>query len=160
MRSTRRWYANLLITFLLSGLWHGANWTYVVWGALNGGYLIAGIVTRPWRDRAYLRLGIGADHAVRGAIGMATTFALSCAAWVVFRAHDLADASYIFTHFWRGWDIHAISTEQFLMRQMPAAILSLALLEFVQLMHGRISLTRQIARFPVIVGGRSMPGSC
>ena len=34
---------NLLITFTISGLWHGANWTYVVWGVLNGFYLVCGI---------------------------------------------------------------------------------------------------------------------
>jgi len=38
--SRPRWYFNLFFTFLISGLWHGANWTYVVWGGLNGLYLI------------------------------------------------------------------------------------------------------------------------
>jgi alginate O-acetyltransferase complex protein AlgI len=149
--TTRLWYANLMITFTLSGLWHGANWTYVAWGALNGGYLITGIATRKWRERVYGWLGLGADSSIRTAIAIATTFALTCAAWVVFRANNLADASYVFTHFWRGWDFGAISTEQFLMRQMPAAILSVAFLEAVQLIHGRISITRLIGRFPVVV---------
>ncbi|MDT7604999.1 MAG: alginate O-acetyltransferase complex protein AlgI, partial [Acidobacteriota bacterium] len=44
--SRPRWYFNLFFTFLVSGLWHGANWTYVIWGALNGVYLIAEIVWR------------------------------------------------------------------------------------------------------------------
>jgi D-alanyl-lipoteichoic acid acyltransferase DltB (MBOAT superfamily) len=149
--SPSRWYWNLMVTFALSGLWHGANWTYVAWGALNGGYLIAGILTKSSRDRAYEWLGIGAGSTLRTVTGVTTTFALTCAAWVVFRAHSLADASYIFTHFWRGWDFTAISTEQFLMRQMPAAVLSIAFLEFVQLTHGRFSITRRIASFPVAV---------
>jgi alginate O-acetyltransferase complex protein AlgI len=151
VRTTSRWYVNLLITFTLSGLWHGANWTYVVWGAVNGGYLIAGISTKTWRDRLWGRAGIGSDSSFRAVIATATTFALTCAAWVVFRANNLADAGYILTHFWRGWDFSAISTEQFLMRQMPAAILSIVFLELVQLLHGRISLTRQIGRLPVFV---------
>src|SRR5262249_18899478 len=49
--SIPRWYANLFITFLISGLWHGANWTFVVWGALNGAYLILSIMTAGIRDR-------------------------------------------------------------------------------------------------------------
>jgi alginate O-acetyltransferase complex protein AlgI len=122
-----------------------------VWGALNGAYLISAIVTKSSRDRIYARLGLDAGHWFRQAIGIGTTFVLTCAAWIVFRANSLADAAYVFTHFWRGWDAGAIATEQFLMRQMPAAILAIVVLESVQLLHRRISLTRQVARFPVVV---------
>ena len=38
------WYYNLIITFLVSGLWHGANWTFVIWGALHGSFLIFAII--------------------------------------------------------------------------------------------------------------------
>ena len=145
------WYANLMITFSLSGLWHGASWTYVVWGAVNGLYLISGIVTRQGRDRAWGSLGIGADSPLRRAIGISTTFVLTCAAWVVFRAHNLDDAAYVLTHFWRGWDVGAIATEQFLLRQMPAAVLAVVFLEAVQLLHRRVSITRHIARYPTVV---------
>src|SRR6476620_5869000 len=46
-----RLYLNLLITFLVSGLWHGARWTFVVWGALHGAYLIASLATEGARAR-------------------------------------------------------------------------------------------------------------
>lgn len=45
-----RWYFNLFFTFMVSGLWHGANWTFVIWGALHGTYLIIGILTRNFRE--------------------------------------------------------------------------------------------------------------
>ena len=48
-----RWCFNIFVTFTVSGLWHGANWTYVVWGALNGLYLLAGKTTSGLRTRAF-----------------------------------------------------------------------------------------------------------
>ena len=44
-------YRNIFITFLVSGLWHGANWTYVLWGGIHGAYQIIGAELRPWKDR-------------------------------------------------------------------------------------------------------------
>jgi D-alanyl-lipoteichoic acid acyltransferase DltB (MBOAT superfamily) len=46
-----RYYWNVPIVFLVSGLWHGANWTFVVWGALHGFHLLAGSITAPLRNR-------------------------------------------------------------------------------------------------------------
>jgi alginate O-acetyltransferase complex protein AlgI len=51
-----RWYVNLMAVFLVSGLWHGAAWTFVVWGALHGGYLIVGVLTLDVRERAWQAL--------------------------------------------------------------------------------------------------------
>jgi len=51
-----RWYFNLLVTFVLSGLWHGANWTFVLWGAINGGNLIAGTLLSRWLTVAATRM--------------------------------------------------------------------------------------------------------
>jgi alginate O-acetyltransferase complex protein AlgI len=149
--STSRWYVNLLITFTLSGLWHGSKWTYVLWGALNGAYLVVGVMTKPARDRGYARLGVPERHPARAGIGVVCTLALTCAAWVLFRAQSVGDAIYIFTHFWRGWDFGAIRTEQFLMRQMPVALLSVVALEVVEWLHGRASLPRLLASQPVAV---------
>ena len=85
-----RWYYNLFITFLVSGLWHGANWTFVVWGALHGAYLIAAIVTAGMRRRllgpVYRRPG------VKAVAQMVITFHLVLLGWVFFRANDLGDA--------------------------------------------------------------------
>jgi len=72
-------------------------------------------------------------------------------AWVVFRAPNTTDAWYILTHFWRDWDMSAIATEQFLLRQMPAAILSIVFVECGQLLHERVSLTHQLARIPIVL---------
>jgi alginate O-acetyltransferase complex protein AlgI len=149
--SKRGWYRNLLITFTVSGLWHGAAWTYVLWGALNGIYLVFGILTRSVRDRLYRLLGADNESLIRTVVGISSTFALSCAAWVVFRSHSVSDAWYILTHFWLGWDIASVRTEQFPLRQMPVAVLSIVFLELVQWLHGRLSVTRVLSCRPVVL---------
>ncbi|WP_271783553.1 MBOAT family O-acyltransferase [Aquimarina algiphila] len=76
-----RWLFNLFITFLISGLWHGANWTFVVWGALNGLYLILEVLLFKKRRK--------------GTFNVVLTFALINFAWVFFRANSIEDAFYI-----------------------------------------------------------------
>lgn len=147
--SKPRWYLNLFITFTVSGLWHGANWTYVIWGALNGFYLILGTLTGPIRKSLFRWVGFSDEGVLRSVTGTLCTFALIGAGWVVFRAQSLSDAWYVFTHFWQGWNFQAIGTPQFLLRQLPVAVFSIAFLEGVQLLHGRFSLTRFLAYRPL-----------
>ncbi len=73
-----RRYRNLFLTMLLGGLWHGAAWHFVIWGALHGGWLI-------------LERMIGAERWPRW-IGVAITFHFVCLCWVFFRAPDAAAA--------------------------------------------------------------------
>jgi len=91
--SKGRWYANLFIVFVVSGLWHGANWTFVVWGALHGGYLIGAILTASWRERALPRAGSPS----RWTFDVVVTFHLALVAWVFFRANNVTDAFLIFS---------------------------------------------------------------
>ncbi len=144
-------YRNLLITFAISGLWHGAAWTYVIWGVLNGVYLVIERFTQPARDRAWALVGLVEATILRRVVGIATTFALICVGWVFFRANNLADATYILTHFHLGWDFGSIRTEQFLLRQMPVAVASIVFLELVQWLHPKISFTGVIAARPIAV---------
>ncbi len=87
--STRR-YANLMTTMLLGGLWHGAGWTFVVWGGLHGLYLV---INHSWRS---LRQTLGQDlnhSSLFGKISASTlTFLAVVVAWVFFRAKDLQAA--------------------------------------------------------------------
>lgn len=82
---------NLFTTFLVSGLWHGANWTFVVWGALHGGYQIA---ERWINEKTSIKLP--------KPLSIVLVFALTCLAWVFFRAATVSDAFQIvgtmFTH--------------------------------------------------------------
>jgi alginate O-acetyltransferase complex protein AlgI len=88
----RRW-ANVMAVFLLSGLWHGANWTFVVWGGLNGLYHVVGEITH--KGRARLSGLLRVPSTVQTAVAALVTFHLILATWVFFRAASLADAMMI-----------------------------------------------------------------
>jgi D-alanyl-lipoteichoic acid acyltransferase DltB (MBOAT superfamily) len=90
-RGPSRQAVNLLITFLLSGLWHGAAWHFVVWGALHGVFQLAGRATSAGRAILWRRLGVTNALFARIA-GVCVTFALVCVVWVFFRANTIADA--------------------------------------------------------------------
>ena len=83
-----RHYINLLITFMISGLWHGANITFLIWGAVHG---FAQIIEN------CLNL-----NRRRNILSVLIVFAFTCWAWVFFRAQTLHDAIYICSHFFDG----------------------------------------------------------
>ncbi len=145
-----RWVLAVLVTFAVSGLWHGANWTYVVWGVLNGVYLLAGIASRGFRDKVFGAVGLNRETVLRRAIMLGTTFVLTSLGWIVFRASTVDDAWYVITHLFQGWNVHQIGTEQFLLRQMPVAILAIISLEAGQLLQGKISVPSLINKLPVM----------
>ncbi|MEQ1734019.1 MAG: MBOAT family O-acyltransferase [Bacteroidia bacterium] len=93
--SVPRWYFNLFIVFLVSGLWHGANFTYIMWGAVNGFYLVFAIVSSPVRNSINQRLGITQLPKLHYVLQLLLTFALACFAWIFFRANSITDAFYI-----------------------------------------------------------------
>ena len=90
-----RWYYNLFITFLLSGLWHGANWTFVIWGGLNGFYLIFSLLTREAREAFNRAIGLESRPSLHAAVSILITFTLTCVAWVFFRAGTFTDALHV-----------------------------------------------------------------
>ncbi|WP_414660337.1 MBOAT family O-acyltransferase [Horticoccus sp. 23ND18S-11] len=144
-----RWARNILVTFGLSGLWHGANWTYVVWGLMNGVGLIAGRVTQPLRDRVLGAVGLRAGTAPRRLIQTVSTLVLIGAGWVVFRANSLTDAWHILTHWPFGWNPGAIITERFYLKHFPPALLAIVTLELIQFLNTRRSVGERVARLPL-----------
>ncbi len=94
--SRARWCLNVLIVFIVSGLWHGANWTFVIWGSLHGIWQIVSILTEKLRASLIERLGIN-DLCLK-IIRVFITFHLVCFGWILFRANNLADAAYIISH--------------------------------------------------------------
>jgi alginate O-acetyltransferase complex protein AlgI len=107
-----RRYLNILTVFLISGLWHGAGMTFVIWGLLNGLYQIVGERTTSLRDRIAEMLRLRQDGMVRNTLSTLTTFALITLAWVFFRAQSLGDALYILRSIarltWRHGDLNLI----------------------------------------------------
>ncbi len=87
-----RWYYNLFITFLISGIWHGANWTFIVWGALHGFYLIIALLIAPASQKVYKKLNINKNNLFYKLINILITFLLVLVAWVFFRANTIEEA--------------------------------------------------------------------
>jgi alginate O-acetyltransferase complex protein AlgI len=80
-------YVNLMVTMLLGGLWHGAAWTFVAWGALHGVYLCI--------NHAWTRFGPRSTSRAANAAGFMLTFLSVVVAWVFFRADSVASATYV-----------------------------------------------------------------
>lgn len=144
---------NIFATFLVSGLWHGASWTFVLWGALNGFYILASRWTLSVRERTTHRIGLTRLPGLHKIFKILTTFTLTCIAWVFFRARSLHDALYILRHsvtnfgeWWAklfSWDTEYLK-KYLLMDQEKSALLivigAIAFMEAIHLIqrHGRI----------------------
>lgn len=91
-RGNVRKYLNVLVVFAVSGLWHGAALSFLVWGLLNGLYQVAGGLTAPARAKVRYALGMKDDKIVTALWQMAVTFVLATVAWVFFKAGSLSAA--------------------------------------------------------------------
>ncbi len=87
-----RWYLNLLIVFIVSGFWHGANWTFIIWGALHGAFLVIHLNY----NKMLQRIGYNfKPNPLKTFLQIVFTFCLVSFAWVFFRAASVSDAIYI-----------------------------------------------------------------
>ena len=93
-----RLYSSLFITFVLIGLWHGANWTFVIFGAIHGAYLVIGSVTEKIRQRWANFIGLTKMPKIRQAIQILVVFFLASLASVFFRAENVSQAWQVISH--------------------------------------------------------------
>ena len=92
-RGTANQARNILITMLLGGLWHGAGWTFVIWGGLHGIYIL---INHGWtRIRTTIFPGITESNKAYGLLAGAVTFIAIVSAWVIFRAHTIEGAMHL-----------------------------------------------------------------
>lgn len=106
--SKPRVYFNLFFVFLVSGVWHGANTNYIIWGALHGFYLIFGMFTLNARNNILASVSINNDSTFMKFSNVLLTFTLVMVAWIAFRA-DYALKYFSF----ELWDKLATSSEIF-----------------------------------------------
>jgi D-alanyl-lipoteichoic acid acyltransferase DltB (MBOAT superfamily) len=93
-----RHYFNLLVVFLISGLWHGASWAYVIWGGLHGLYIIVEQHTHALRQKLWSATGLGHIRPLRTVVATLVTFHLVWFSWVFFRAGNLHQARAVFVN--------------------------------------------------------------
>ncbi|MEG1707695.1 MAG: MBOAT family O-acyltransferase [Acinetobacter sp.] len=77
---------NLFLTFLISGVWHGANWTFVAWGGVHGAFLVIGVLKNKYLPN------IKVNSIFQNGINIIVTFCLVAFAWIFFRANNVGDA--------------------------------------------------------------------
>lgn len=96
-----QWIINILVTFLISGFWHGASWTFVIWGGLHGLYLVFWDLISNWGSILSKKIGFNAKFNFNS-LGVVITFILVCFAWIFFRASSFSDSLYIVTNLFSG----------------------------------------------------------
>ncbi len=101
--SLMRLYFNVSVVFLVSGIWHGANWTFLAWGAIHAAYMVISLSTANVRQR--LRSAIKLDRVpfALAAWQWIVTFILVCVAWIFFRANSIDDAFDALVSLHGGW---------------------------------------------------------
>lgn len=98
---------NIMIVFLVSGLWHGAAWTYVLWGALHGLYQVIGKFTIRPRDQLWKKLGVSTETGFVPVLRTVNTFLLTAFAWIFFRAGSISDLGILLGKLFTGWSFSA-----------------------------------------------------
>lgn len=102
--SPGRNYINLMITFLVSGLWHGANWTFLVWGGINGLYQVVGDFLKPLKQSIVEKYKVK-TYSISYKLGQVLiTFGLIDFAWIFFRMDSLRDSFDFIKRIFIRWD--------------------------------------------------------
>lgn len=103
-----RKYLNTIIVFFVSGLWHGADWSYVLWGTLNGVYIVLEEVTGKGREKLAGFLRMKPTNVIRKLLGVVCTFILVDFSWIFFRASGIGNAVQIIKKMLSATDIHVL----------------------------------------------------
>jgi D-alanyl-lipoteichoic acid acyltransferase DltB (MBOAT superfamily) len=143
-----RMYYNILIVFMISGLWHGAKWTFVIWGLLHGFYLVSSMATKDIRHRITGFIHLDRFPRVHKVFKIIVTFHLVTLAWVFFRANSVSDALLIFKNM---LEISGFQIPRSIPIQTSELIFGFAfivLLECIQLILGKENFPTWLNRKP------------
>lgn len=136
---------NILIVFLLSGLWHGADLTFIVWGGINGIYRVFGEITRRERDRIAEALHINKRSVPHRIAGGIITFALIDLTWIFFRAPDITVAGNILSSVFGRFELSSLSDDALLRGGLDAP--ELIILFFSVLILLIVDICKQTGHF-------------
>lgn len=148
---TSRWFLNLAIVFLVSGLWHGAGKTFVIWGGLHAAFVIIGIVTRPLRERIISKIFGEHFSGTRKLFQMFVTFNLVSFAWIFFRANNIREAWYVVTHLFSGQRFSTSLGIGLGLYELGIAILAILAMLIVDLLQERGSVLVRVAAMPLAI---------
>ena len=153
-----RWYGTIFFTFTLSGLWHGAGWGFILWGSLNGIYLIFSDLTQTLRKRMVRWMGLDRFPAFHQGLQVAFIFLLFCFTLIIFRAKSLSNAYYVLTHLWTGLgsltgvklslkSLYSLGLGRY---EFLLAFVSIGLMEFIQMIEKQENMREMFSEKPVL----------
>lgn len=147
--STIRRYFNIMVTFLVSGLWHGASWSFIVWGGLHGVCQILGDLIKPWKEKIIDRFQVKTKSFSYKLGEIILTFILVDFTWIFFRMNSLRySLEFIFRIFdhWNSWVLFDQSLYNLGLNQSEIHILfvSLMILFFVDLVRYKRNITLDV----------------
>lgn len=156
-RGPVRTYINLLITFLVSGLWHGADWTFVLWGLINGIYVCISRAFKPVRTRLEDRYNLKTNPVYTSVCSL-VVFLLICFGYIFFRANTFADAGYITANLFSDinmWFAPGYLTQQldqitFFAKNGIALVGCIVILLLGDIWEGKGELNLKIAALPAV----------
>ncbi len=93
-----RTYLNLFLVFVISGLWHGAAITFVIWGFIHGVMIVLEKITSKWRADFFEKIRVGKNIGYERILFLVFTFSVVTFAWIFFRANSFSDSVYIVQH--------------------------------------------------------------
>jgi D-alanyl-lipoteichoic acid acyltransferase DltB (MBOAT superfamily) len=136
----------LMIAFLISGLWHGVRWGFLIWGGLHGLYLASSVFYRPYQKKIYKTLGIDKTKLLT-IWQVVVTFNLVSFAWIFFRANNLTDAWYVINQLGRAMTdlVHIEAVKTSLTTGLSLA--SLKALVLGVLVYSSVEMTRHRVSF-------------
>ena len=146
-----RWYLNLFITFLIAGLWHGASWTFVIWGSILAFYMVFGMVTREWRRKMLMVIGLPKIGILYDGIRTVTTFILVCIGWVFFRAQNIQDAIYILRNALTGLDFGIPVISGFGGIEFFCCACTIGMMEFIHFRAGGRSISDLLSDLNIVL---------
>lgn len=144
-------YRNVMITFLVSGLWHGASWNFIVWGGLHGSYQIIGDFIKPYKEKFYQKLKINTEPFSFKLGQIVTTFILVNFAWIFFRAPGAGAALSIIHQMFFDLNLgFLLNSSSFLMglssRRFLAVIVAILILLVGNLLQTKINVREALAK--------------
>lgn len=146
----------LFLTFVVSGFWHGAQWTYVAWGMLHGLFIVVSLQSQKLRTSFAKRIGLLDRPKLHRALKILITFNLVCFAYILFRANDFSDAAYIIRNLPTGWSQAPWTIKEFVHDNFAEFTLAAAgtlLIMLVESWKTKIDFQAVIARRPVMKWG-------
>ena len=150
-----KWYKNIMIVFLVSGLWHGASWNFVIWGALHGFFMLFALFFKKIKQNIFYFFNIKKDMFFVKLIQVIFTFILVDFAWIFFRSNTLSDSIYIIKNifiinldFLYDKSLHNLGLDE---KDLYLSILLILFLLIIQLKQRKIKIIELINSKPIYV---------